>query len=274
MNFGTYGFPQGLGLNSGLFGLPSYRILWTPAYVSTQLWLDASDSSTITLNSGAVSQWNDKSGNSINLFQSTPANQPTYITAGLNSLNTIRFDGINDVISSANNFPLTGNPSFSVFVLYKKSNAARGSVYGWGTSTVALNAFGIYNDNSFSTYAYAGGQGFYIDAIPNNTFLSQVYIKTSGQIASTSIAQTNGTLNTATGHSTSTPAIAPRAFNIGRWADFSSEAFEGEICELIITSFSASTDLTDRMVGYLHHKWGLTGSLPSGHPYKTTPPKI
>src|SRR5690606_1977000 len=40
----------------------SFDILeaWTPAEISTQFWFDASDGSTITITSGAVSQWNDK----------------------------------------------------------------------------------------------------------------------------------------------------------------------------------------------------------------------
>jgi hypothetical protein len=41
-------------------------------------WWDASDSSTITLNSTTISQWRDKSGNARHLDQSDAANQPTY----------------------------------------------------------------------------------------------------------------------------------------------------------------------------------------------------
>jgi hypothetical protein len=41
-------------------------------------WWDASDASTITLNSTTISQWRDKSGNARHLDQSDAANQPTY----------------------------------------------------------------------------------------------------------------------------------------------------------------------------------------------------
>jgi len=43
------------------------------------LWVDASDSSTITIATG-VSQWDDKSGNSNHLTQSSGSLQPTYVT--------------------------------------------------------------------------------------------------------------------------------------------------------------------------------------------------
>lgn len=49
--------------------------LWSPIQLSPALWLDAADSSTITIATG-VSQWNDKSGNGRNVSQSTPAAQP------------------------------------------------------------------------------------------------------------------------------------------------------------------------------------------------------
>ncbi|MFM5944980.1 MAG: hypothetical protein ACKO9G_16710, partial [Dolichospermum sp.] len=51
------------------------RKLRTPAQISTDLWLDAADSSTITLNGSTVSQWNDKSGNGRNAIQATATNQ-------------------------------------------------------------------------------------------------------------------------------------------------------------------------------------------------------
>lgn len=52
--------------------------LWTPANITTALWLDANDSSTITLNGSTVSQWSDKSGNARHATQGVGANQPLY----------------------------------------------------------------------------------------------------------------------------------------------------------------------------------------------------
>ncbi|MFM6254192.1 MAG: hypothetical protein ACKPEQ_34470, partial [Dolichospermum sp.] len=68
--------------------------LLTPAQISTDLWLDAADSSTITLNGSTVSQWNDKSGNGRNAIQATATNQPAYTANGLNGKPVLTFDGI------------------------------------------------------------------------------------------------------------------------------------------------------------------------------------
>ena len=66
------------------FGFPRKwpgAILWTPAQISSALWLDAADANTVTLNNLTVSQWNDKSGNGRNVLQATSANQPLYVKA-------------------------------------------------------------------------------------------------------------------------------------------------------------------------------------------------
>ncbi|MFM6201253.1 MAG: hypothetical protein ACKPE1_19315, partial [Dolichospermum sp.] len=67
--------------------------LWLPAQMSTALWLDAADSSTIILNGATVSQWRDKSGNGRHISQGTAANQPTYTANGLNGKPVLTFDG-------------------------------------------------------------------------------------------------------------------------------------------------------------------------------------
>jgi hypothetical protein len=55
------------------------------------LWLDASDTASVTLVSGAVSQWNDKSGNSRNATQTSANDRPT--TTTINGRQGIVFNG-------------------------------------------------------------------------------------------------------------------------------------------------------------------------------------
>ena len=61
--------------------------MWNPSELgaSLALWLDAEDTSTITLNGSNVSQWDDKSGNGRHVSQATAANQPAYLATGFNS---------------------------------------------------------------------------------------------------------------------------------------------------------------------------------------------
>ena len=64
--------------NSGAGRHGTAKKLYSPAGTANMaLWLDASDSTTITHNSNAVTQWRDKSGNNNHANQATAANQPT-----------------------------------------------------------------------------------------------------------------------------------------------------------------------------------------------------
>lgn len=66
-----------------------------------QLWLDASDASTITLNGSTVSEWRDKSGNARHVLQSTASLQPSYVTNGINGRPAVAPDGEDDRLSLA-----------------------------------------------------------------------------------------------------------------------------------------------------------------------------
>jgi len=63
----------------GLGTRPKTPVLWTPGHERSlvSLWLDASDSSTITESGGSVSQWDDKSGNGNHITQGNVFLQPT-----------------------------------------------------------------------------------------------------------------------------------------------------------------------------------------------------
>lgn len=66
---------------------------WSPSSLANKLlWLDASDSNTITHSSNKVSQWDDKSGNNNNLVQATSSKQPTTNVDTINSKNVITMD--------------------------------------------------------------------------------------------------------------------------------------------------------------------------------------
>jgi len=77
------------------------------------LWLDASDSSTITLNGATVSQWRDKSGNGRNLSEATANNQPTMST--MNGKSALSFDGVNDSLTNSSTLMAVGTNSFTLF---------------------------------------------------------------------------------------------------------------------------------------------------------------
>ncbi|MFM5960147.1 MAG: hypothetical protein ACKOQ2_23825, partial [Dolichospermum sp.] len=102
--------------------------LWTPAQISTALWLDAADASTIILNGSTVSQWRDKSGNGRNATQATAANQPVLATNSQNGQNGITFDGVNDYLVFSSALLQT---THSLFIVFKPTiKSVTGTIFG------------------------------------------------------------------------------------------------------------------------------------------------
>jgi hypothetical protein len=50
--------------------------------------------------------------------------------------------------------------------------------------------------------------------------------------------------------------------------------YSGEIKELFVFNATLENNKLRIIEGYLAHKWGLTGSLPSNHPYKSSAPTV
>lgn len=113
-----------------IFGKSRY---WTPAQLQTAIWLDASDSSTITLNGINVSQWNDKSGNGRNATQSTAANQPLYGT----NTNYLKYsEQLNNAVWTKQT-----NVTVSADAVVAPDGTTTADAITW---TTASNATGIY----------------------------------------------------------------------------------------------------------------------------------
>lgn len=113
------------------------------------LWLDASDSATLTTTSGLVDQWNDKSGNN-NHATSTGANRP--LAGTYHSRAAVTAGGTNQMTLTTGIAAGTG----TIFVVaYKASVANKGMVF-WGSDTTAYFNLGDSASGSWQGYATAG----------------------------------------------------------------------------------------------------------------------
>ena len=255
-----------------LFGGPK---LWRPTEISTALWLDAEDTSTITLNGSTVSQWADKSGNGRNATQATGVNQPTYNATGLNSKPTLTADTTKFLVANATGF--SGGPDLWVIAVATMNSATLS--YG---RLVAFSAPPLDDHNAAPTTV-----AILRDAITNNVAayrnnfqLSKAAVSLSTPSILESIYDSvnhtmyvNGTAGTpvaSIGTFTATPRIA--LFNY--LAAPTLAGWSGNCSEVIIGDSALSTDNRQKLEGYLAWKWGLQADLPVGHPYKNTPPTV
>jgi hypothetical protein len=235
--------------------------------ISTALWLDAADATTVTTVSGAVSQWNDKSGNARNVSQSTAGNRPTYTATGLNGKAVLTFDGSNDsLLNSSVGLPL-GASARSLYVVYQPNRLTGvNAICGQGTSLASGNLYYIQFRSQGDPYF----AGFLRDVSNGTSFpFDNTNPKIAEAIFNGSALSLYSTGNLVASQTLSLNTIGD-SFYVGN--NPNNEPMGGTVAEIVVTASASSTLDRQRIEGYLAHKWGLTANLPADHPYKTVGP--
>ena len=224
--------------------------------------MDASASDTITSSGGAVSQWDDLSGNDNHATQGTGSDQPVTDSDVLNNLNAISFT------SDYFNFTPTISSVKSLIFVADKLNG----------SDISAELSPIVGEVTTSQ---------------NHTFVrtntDDYDISIDGSISNTGNASVNGGSlvsggNIDVGISQSEKDDAniwyvdyDSAVNVnylGLLATSNTYKLIGSISEVVLLDSVPTTSDRQKIEGYLAHKWGLEGNLPSDHPYKTQKPTV
>ena len=244
-----------------LFG---YSRLWTPAElgVSLALWLDADDTSTITLNGATVSQWRDKSGNARHANQTVATSQPAYNA----TTKTITFEGSSTKMQLAIAIPgapydiatvvkpLASTAGYRTLLQVQGLTNTHTLIRETGSTRIGtwFNAF-----RQFGTYTLDGTARAILFARLNSDLTMNASL--NGDIVLTSPTAPVG-------------AATSSGIWIGNtWADYQPW---GDVNEMILTSGILSTSDRQKLEGYLAWKWGTVASLPSDHPYKNGEPTV
>lgn len=249
--------------DGALFGGPK---LWRPLNLGTNLalWLDAEDATSITLNGSTISQWNDKSGNGRNASQATAANQPTYSATGMLGKPAVVFDGTDDFMSvsdfsNAVSLALIGSGGTILSPLISGA-APLDFTPAWNANGATIEYRGKTNTTMQAVSLGGAVNDFSIGFISLDAASSEVRLSGNGgaQITSSqTINSADTTINT-----------------LGRDFQGASQFADGRIAEIVVASSLLSTENRQRLEGYLAWKWGLESNLPSGHPYKNSPPTV
>ena len=254
---------------SYMYEFPSQYPVWTPADTTTALWLDAADASTITESGGAVSQWDDKSGNSYHVSQATAANQPAVSTDAGNA--SLLFDGTSDYLRHNVSGTIT-YPS-SIFLVCRNTDTANaGHVFSVNDSSQSDRYYTLtQRDNSGQKLFYQSRIGL---NAPSITVASSFNTEIIGAVSNAS--DDNELFSNGTSVSTDTntwPALSYDNITVGRLRyQGSAQYFVGHVHEIIWLRQSLDLATRQRIEGYLAHKWGLAANLPADHPYKTAVP--
>ena len=217
-----------------------------------ELWLDASDASTITVSTG-VSVWADKSGNGRNATQATGGKQPAY-TNTLNGKNIVTFQGTDDTLQIANNAAF--NTSAVTYIIIARQAAANNeSLFYKASATSGIDGF-IFryragtviwpyqkNDGNAATLSYASNTN-------TNANIYSVTLDASAQAAHVNGTQV-ATATVATGYSDTGPLWLGSRRDIG-------EFLNGDIAEVLFFSRALTPSERGRIEKALGRKWGIT----------------
>ena len=215
----------------------------------------------------SVSQWNDKSGNVQHAVQATPAEQPTTSARTINNLNVLDFDGANhSMLASA--FVL--DATHTIYAVASADTIGRGRLLNNNN----YYYFGSHvGSDEFSTFYGNGSSWIDIRANSPSSSISTPSIMGVTNDGTTATPYFNGVaLDTRLGNMEGSSSAG---ILLGKREHVSdSQYWNGPIGEIVITSNTLSDSDRQNLEGYLAWKWGLQGSLPSGHPYALAAPTV
>ena len=245
--------------------------VFSPTQISgLVLWLDANAASTFSLSGSTVTQWRDRSGLGNN---ATAGGSPQYNTITLNSK-----PGVSLSVGSYFNLPLVVSTNWSMFLILTTTQTQGSSGQQWYAGAAALD--GEVGDvvNDFGTSIVGG---FWATGVGNSdvTIQSLVQVNTGAGFLCEFLRESstgamsnyvNGSLQSSVNGPTGS-RTTPSFLGLGRnTTNFGS--FAGAFYEVVVYNTVLTTLQRQQVEGYLAWKWGLQGSLPSGHPYKNAPP--
>jgi hypothetical protein len=240
--------------------LQNLTATFTPTQISgCSLWLDAADSTTLSLSSSSVTQWRDKSSNA---FTATGVVAPTYNA----TTRYILFNGSSQYFTLPNGAFPTGNTPYSMFfVAYTNNSANPQWIIAGGTESTNQAIGAIFFTTNAIWHSWWANEYRVDNSISNGVpaILNLSYSTTRTTIVN------GGTATTNSPGASRNNAAGPNF--IGRRID-PSQYLNGGLGEILMFSSEIPTSQRQQVEGYLAWKWNLQASLPANHPYKAGPP--
>lgn len=217
-----------------------------PDIAGLGFWYDASDLATITESGGAVSQWDDKSGNGRHLLQGTGSAQPTTGSRTQNGLNVIDFDGASDFMDTSATFDY--GHQWTVFLVVLSDDGADGTAQSLVRGNSSTQR-GVVTKQTTNVWRMNSGAN--LDRGTPNTSPVLLTCRFNGAGSSLRI---NGVQSGATGDAGNNTALDD--FRVGA-NQTPANFWDGWMGELIGYAAALSSDDMGTVESHLQVKWGL-----------------
>lgn len=217
-------------------------------------WYDASDTATITSSGGAVSQWDDKSGNGHHVVQATEANKPSTAAETINSLNVLTFGTDDWLAATTLNQPGVGSSSTWFFVLETTAATTERVLVGPNTDGTGLLFINLNPTTLVSKMVKFNVADY---PLSTNAVTAQTPVVLTHQLVSgTSYAYRLDGVDNGSGSTAVALGTGGHKMCIGSSVYVRTKCLTGKLGELIrYDSALSSGDMTS-VEDYLSAKWG------------------
>lgn len=232
-----------------------------------QLWLDASDASTLydattggslVASGGGVARWEDKSGNDNHATQSSSSDRPNRTTAQINSLDVLTFDGTSNFLQGSST-PTAGN-SRTVCLVGKSDTTAGGEAVQLGIyNGASLRGF-LLRQRYIGSDHYVGGDVLSSNLIIAGTqpSITSTFCACIVQASTSSFSYFHNSTSLAVTGSLENFNANP-GYLIGKARSSSDVGFwPGKLCEVLVYDSALSDTDREAVENYLLAKWGIS----------------
>jgi hypothetical protein len=245
---------------------------WSPSSITTRLWLDMDDQTTFTSSSGNVTAIADKSGNSYT-FNAASGSTLTAVNTAQNNKNILRFDGNSDATSyrGVGFSPTAVHKWFFVVKVTASDNNDALVTFTKFNPTLQVILFNLSGNGVFSGDWYMN-PGTSLAGNSTNLLNQWVMLSIELDVPNTrATASLNATAYNTNVTQSGLSTMGTGSVRINDNNNSGTQTADSDWGEIIFTEDVTQSN-SDKIEGYLAHKWGLTTDLPSAHPYKTQAP--
>ena len=262
---------------------------WDPTdSITTSFHVDASDTSSYSLSGSNLSSVTDKAGN----FTISVDSTPTRVSSALNGLPVWDFNGSESLITSDEQNVTDGSGNHWAIGVFLADNIDdnQDSFYSFENNTVSASNKRDYAVSSSNASAFDGELD--LDSLSSSRISSTIgNAQDFDSGVSLDAFHIVGTIFNKTGNQISVRVDGANAFtpvndydnklsqkqDVRLLRNRANEKMDGRLAEFFVVGAlpgTGGTDITEfqKAEGYLAHKWGLTGNLPSDHPFKNVSP--
>lgn len=244
-----------------------------------QVWLDAADSNTVTVTSGFVSSWRDKSSNGYTFSNAATTGRtgPTRVTT-LNGLDVLTFTAANATDAAGqfldNTVASLHNLSAHVMCLVHRPSVTNGVSYGDTNLIVAVsNTTGVQFPFASAAGTLGYSNSFYTRQFAINDVSTAYNISVASRTYDSTTLYRNGRLQTYWPAGTDVSTVFSATLRVGAAPGATpSNFYSGTVAELLVYSNAISSEVRRAVEGYLAWKWGLQTTLPPSCSYSVNPP--